>query len=180
MASGGAEVTRSRRSIYAAISHCPGAADSDGLQTCCQVQTQIDPSGAIFAHDGWAVRDDHFKRVLLQEEKVPPGMGCIPSGAFSMGSTYDLARPMQTPRIECARWQGRPSGGARLPVRCHSLIGIGPIAMGAGQVRRSSSTRKALTAATIPTNRAFPGASIMAARICAMRAITAAIGPAPG
>src|SRR4030095_4423988 len=38
-----------------------GAAGPDGLQTCCQVQTQVDPNVTLLAHDQWAVRDDQFK-----------------------------------------------------------------------------------------------------------------------
>ena len=35
-----------------------GAAGPNGLQTCCQVQTQVDPSVTLLAHDAWAIRDD--------------------------------------------------------------------------------------------------------------------------
>ena len=45
-----------------------GAAGPDGLQTCCQVKTQVDPNVTILAHDQWAVRDDQYKLVRQQKE----------------------------------------------------------------------------------------------------------------
>ncbi len=45
-----------------------GAAGPNGLQTCCQVQTQVDPSVTLLAHDAWAIRDAQYKLVRRQVE----------------------------------------------------------------------------------------------------------------
>jgi hypothetical protein len=45
-----------------------GAAGANGLQTCCQVQTEVDPTVTLLAHDAWAVRDHDYKLVRLQVE----------------------------------------------------------------------------------------------------------------
>jgi arylsulfatase A-like enzyme len=45
-----------------------GAAGADGLQTCCQVQTEVDPTVTLLAHDAWAMRDQRYKLVRLQVE----------------------------------------------------------------------------------------------------------------
>jgi arylsulfatase A-like enzyme len=45
-----------------------GAAGEAGLQTCCQVQVQYDPTVTLLAHDAWAVRDNQYKLVRKQIE----------------------------------------------------------------------------------------------------------------
>ena len=40
----------------------------NGLQNCCQVQNEVDPTVTLLAHDAWAVRDDKYKLVRLQVE----------------------------------------------------------------------------------------------------------------
>lgn len=45
-----------------------GAAGDAGLQTCCQVQNEVDPTVTLLAHDAWAVRDNQYKLVRLQVE----------------------------------------------------------------------------------------------------------------
>jgi hypothetical protein len=42
--------------------------DDPGLQTCCQVKNGPDPNVTLLAHDAWAVRDDRYKLVRLQQE----------------------------------------------------------------------------------------------------------------
>jgi hypothetical protein len=37
-------------------------------QTCCQVQNGPDPTVTLLAHDAWAMRDNQYKLVRLQEE----------------------------------------------------------------------------------------------------------------
>jgi hypothetical protein len=47
----------------------PGNAQfPDGLQNCCQVKNEVDPTVTLLAHDAWAVRDNQYKLVRLQVE----------------------------------------------------------------------------------------------------------------
>ena len=50
-----------------------GAAGPEGVQTCCQVQKEFDPTVTILPHDQWAVRDDEFKLVRKQTENCQTG-----------------------------------------------------------------------------------------------------------
>jgi arylsulfatase A-like enzyme len=48
----------------------PGNAQfPDGLQTCCQVQQEADPTVTLLAHDAWAVRDNRYKLVRLPRSR---------------------------------------------------------------------------------------------------------------